>query len=98
MNEEADAMTEFGHNFYREPGLCLDSWGAGPFMIEIGGKKFTFEDSDRFGPLLLGKRGEPLADQPGERNKFWKAYTPWRNQGRRLAEDGKTCIYDPLRK
>ncbi len=89
-------MSEFGHTGVIGAGFCLDSWGAGPFLIRAGGKTvYRFEDSDRFGPLLLTKMDMPKENQPGERSSFWKAHRLWRRQGRRTANDGKTCIYDP---
>jgi hypothetical protein len=93
-------MPEFGHfgvihNAQSNIGrCCVDTWGAGPFHITVGKRTFIFTDCDRFGPLLEDKRGVVLDDQPMERHAFWKGYTPWRKQGRRLAEDGKTCVWD----
>lgn len=87
---------EFGHNAAIIPGVArIDSWGVGPFVIEAAGKSFRFEDSDRFGPALVNKRGDPLAKPyPSERSPFWRAHRIWKRQGRRLAEDGATCIWD----
>lgn len=90
-------MTEFGHIGVKFGGFCLDAWGAGPFVITVDGKEWSFEDSDRFGPLTLDRRGSPHERQPGERNPFWRAHTCWRWQGRRLEQDGKTCIWDEPR-
>jgi hypothetical protein len=90
-------MAEFGHTGTIGGGVCLDTWGAGPFEIEVGGKVHRFEDSDRFGPLALSKRDAPLDRQWGERHPFWMAHRAWKRQGRRLAEDGRTCIWEPLR-
>ncbi len=84
-------MAEFGHIGIIGGGVCLDGWGVGPFVINAGGKtSYRFNDSDRFGPLLP-------TNQPGERSPFWKAHRLWKRQGRRLADDGVTCIYDPPR-
>lgn len=93
-------MSEFGHHYGRLSGDfpgCWDSWGSGPFVIVLEGADFRFEDSDRFGPLLLNKDGRPSERQPGERSPFWKAYNAWRRQGRRTADDGKTCVWDKPR-
>lgn len=90
-------MSEFGHFGVIGNGICIDSWGAGPFTIKVGKRDVRFEDSDRFGPLLLTKNDMPAEKQPGERSHFWKPYNRWRKQGRRVAEDGKTCIVDPPR-
>ena len=88
-------MPEFGHIGVIGAGFCLDGWGVGPFVIDAGGPVYRFEDSDRFGPLLLTKRDMPATNQPGERSPFWKAHRLWKRQGRQLADDGVTCIYDP---
>jgi len=87
-------MGEFGHVYGRSGGFHFDSWGIGPFFItDENGKQYCFEDSDCFGPSLLGKKGDPLSKQPGERSPFWRAHSLWVRQGRRL-EDGKNCIWD----
>lgn len=92
-------MGEFGHDGAIQPGpggWCIDAWGAGPFVIEAGGKSFRFEDSDRFGPSLVNRNGEIRANPfPGQNSPFWNAHRAWVRQGRRLAEDRCTCIYDP---
>lgn len=83
---------EFGHVGVIVPGLCLDSWGAGPFVITAGGR-YRFEDSDRFGPVLINKNGSEAKAQPGGRSPFWRAHRIWRRQGRRTESDGVTCIW-----
>jgi hypothetical protein len=91
-------MTEFGHIAYRGPGFRVDTWGAGPFVIKAGGKSWRFEDSDRFGPALCRKNGDLLANPyPPERSPFWAAHLAWVRQGRRVAEDGEFCVWEPLR-
>ena len=87
-------MTEFGHTGMIGNGLCIDIWGAGPFVIAVDGKSYRFEDSDRFGPCLIKKNGE-LFDNPypGERSPFWRAHRIWVRQGRRV-EDEINCIWD----
>lgn len=90
-------MGEFGHFGIIGGGVCLDSWGAGPFVIEAGGRFWRFEDSDRFGPSIILKNGNPAAQQPGERSPFWIAHWAWMKQGRRVEDDGMTCIHDPLK-
>lgn len=87
-------MSEFGHFGKVIPGFgCIDSWGAGPFEIIVGAKRFRFEDSDRFGPTLIKRDGSEISNQPTERHPFWRGYDPWRAQGRQLADDGVTCIW-----
>jgi hypothetical protein len=92
-------MGEFGHIYGRlAGGGCFDVWGAGPFVIEAEGRRFRFEDSDRFGPSLVKKNGD-IRERPfpAEGSPFWVAHRCWASQGRRLAEDGVTCIWDPPR-
>lgn len=93
-------MSDFGHKGSIITGLgCFDSWGAGPFVIEAKGKSFRFEDSDRFGPSIIKKNGDPIANPwPSERSPFWRAHSLWARQGRRVAEDGITCLYDEPRR
>ena len=87
-------MSEFDHTGIIGTGICIDSWGAGPFVIVVGETRWRFEDSDRFGPLLINRRGEPLSNPyPPERSRFWRAHRIWVRQGRRT-EDGVTCIWD----
>ena len=88
-------MAEFGHHFAGGPGFHVDAWGSGPFVLEVAGKKHRFEDSDRFGPLRVTSRDMPADHQWGERHPFWAAHRLWVRQGRRLAEDRQTCVWDP---
>lgn len=90
-------MSEFGHFYSSGGGACIDSWGAGPFEILVDGKLWRFEDSARFGPSTVSKGGDILETQPGGGSPFWRGWTCWANQGRRMADDGKTCIWDEPR-
>lgn len=87
-------MSEFGHSYSWGSGVMIDAWGAGPFVITVAGRAFRFEDSDRFGPLLVLRNGAEARHQPPEKSPFWRAYSLWRKQGRRLADDGMTCVWD----
>lgn len=88
-------MSEFGHFAARGKGVFLDSWGGGPFVIYARGRRYRFEDSDRFGPYLVRKSGEIRHNPyPPEKSPFWRAHRLWVKQGRRVAEDGITCIWD----
>lgn len=89
-------MTEFGHFASRGKGIFIDEWGAGPFVIlDERGKSCRFEDSNRFGPMLVKTNGD-IRDEPwpGERSAFWRAHRIWKRQGRRVGEDGQSCIWD----
>lgn len=85
----------FGHDAINSGGFHVDTWGAGPFVIRIASREYLFEDSDRFGPWLIKKNGDlrkkPI---PHERSPFWTAYQLWRDQGRRVADDGQTCLWE----
>jgi len=76
---------------------CL-TCGAGrndlhDLRIKVLGKEYIFDFSERFGPLLVKKNGDPCVNQPvSERHPFWKGFTPWLNQGKRV-EDG-VCIWE----
>lgn len=61
--------------------------------IDAGGKSFRFEYSRMFGPMMLGKRGDPITTFPRLRSPFWPAVQAWERQGRRVDDDGR-CIYD----
>jgi len=84
---------EFGHTAISAAGVHIDSWGAGPFKITVGQEAFEFEDSDRFGPVHC-ENGEPSGYQFVEKSQFWAAWGAWKSQGRRVAADGITCIWD----
>ncbi len=86
-------MTEFGHAAFSSGDVHIDSWGAGPFKITVDGETFEFEDSDRFGPVHC-EDGEPSGFQFVEDGKFWPAWQAWKNQGRRVADDGVTCVWE----
>lgn len=83
---------EFGHESYSGDGFNLDTWGSGPFVIVADGKSLTFEDSDLFGPSIVGKNGYVKNKQPIERSPFWRAHRIWVRQGRRT--NGDLCIWD----
>lgn len=87
-------MSEIGHIGRIGGGVCIDAWGSGPFFIKAGGKSFRFGDSDRFGPYLATKHGDPTNAYLSERSPFWRAHRIWVRQGRRLEDDGKTCVWD----
>jgi hypothetical protein len=60
--------------------------------IEAGGQSFRFEFSRRFGPAMLGKRGDIIAWVPAKRSPFWKALQAWCDQGHQVA-DGR-CVFE----
>jgi hypothetical protein len=60
--------------------------------LEAGGQVYRFEFSRRFGPLMLGKRGQSLETVPPKRSPFWKALHLWAAQGCRVVNG--QCVYD----
>jgi len=87
--------TEFGHVASRIGAACFDVWGTGPFEIaDENGKKYRFEDSDRWGPHLIKRNGDLLTNGPSETSPFWRAHRIWARQGRRVEADGISCIWD----
>lgn len=89
-------MAEFGHFAVHGSTVMIDAWGAGPFIIKTADREFRFEDSDRFGPLLVLRNGASAKQQLGEKSPFWRPYHLWRRQGRRVADDGMTCVWDAV--
>ena len=88
---------EFGHNSAivrtGEIMAFIDSWGAGPFMIRVDGRRIFFEDSDRFGPVVVRQSDwNPKDRQPGEKSKFWTAVAMWRKAGRPLRGSGRVKV------
>ena len=72
------------------------SWAGPEYWIHVGDKVMRFEDHHYCGPIVLSnKTGEPLDNQPGERDKFWMHYAAWNNGGKKTkALEGKVwCDY-----
>lgn len=90
-------MGDYGHfGYIAAGGFAIDSWGAGPFTIRDKGKEWSFEFSDRFGPLLLGHNGEPLERQPvSPRHPFWRPFNAWLAQGKQV-EGGVAVWRKPM--
>ena len=90
-------MDDFGHtsSAFSIDGLPvhIDTWGAGPFMFRIDGKRVFFEDSARFGPAVLRKSDmNPSDRQPGEKARFWDAYGMWFKAGRPVRGKGRVKV------
>lgn len=64
------------------------------FVIEVGGRRHTFEMHYYCGPAVLNKEGNPDDQQPGPRSPFWTAVTLWAQQGKHVGADG-LCIWQP---
>lgn len=76
----------------RIPGGIMCMGGPDRKIRDQHGKEYTFEDHRQFGPLVLGKNGEVLDDQPGERASFWRAHRWWIEQGENVDVDG-FCVW-----
>lgn len=50
-----------------------------PRVVEI--ERWLVEVHPYCGPILVGKRGDPLKNQPGPRSRFWDAFER-RDRGR----------------
>ncbi|TCU34076.1 hypothetical protein [Rhizobium azibense] len=88
-------MSEFGHFHATAAGIHLDTWGAGSFEIMTSeGIIYRFEVSDRFGPQRLDEDGDIADEQFGEGHAFWSAWGKWKEQGRRVDDDGVRCLWD----
>lgn len=93
MSEE---ITTAGDRYcLRTPNGTLSM--SGPTLtIDVAETVYRFEWSRRFGPAVLGKRGEILSKQPSERSPFWKAIGDWQKQGCWVR--GEECVYEPIPK
>ncbi len=69
-------------------------FGGPDYTIIAGGKRFYFERHSYLGPILLTKKGDPAARQPGERSPFWTAFTQWEKQGK-VVDDAGFCCWRP---
>ena len=73
------------------------SYGGPDRILYLNGKKFLFEDHQYCGPIVLGKDGDPLKNQPPESSPFWEAVSYWYQQGKRIKElAGHTpwCVWE----
>ena len=71
---------------------CIVTLADGPFTIDVSGKEMRFElDGYRGAPWVVGRNGEPLKNQPGGRNPFWRSFGIWCEQGRKM--DGTRCLW-----
>ena len=85
MTSAERAQPDFGHHGSHAFGVHLDFWGAGPLLIRWGRRKWWFEHSDMFGPLILQQSDMmPAERQPiRETDLFWTAFNAWMKSGKR---------------
>ena len=69
-------------------GLHISWGGLDRLITDAAGKVWKFEDHPRFGPIILNRRGDPAASQPGSRSPFWSAWTAWRDGGKKVDAAG----------
>ena len=72
------------------------SFGGPEYWISVGDKVMRFEDHHYLGPIVLSnKTGDPMDNQPSERDKFWMHYAAWNNSGKKTKTlNGKVwCDY-----
>lgn len=63
-------------------------------ITDAKGREWWFEEHSYCGPSVLTKKGDPMANQPGERSPFWHAYQCWADQGRKVG-DGVCVWHEP---
>ena len=56
--------------------------GPGISIIDGRSRKWRFEDHPYCGPVVIGKNGDPLENQPPESSPFWEAVNCWYRQGK----------------
>ena len=71
--------------------------GPDRVILDARGRRWLFEDHPHCGPVVIGKKGDPLENQPPENSPFWEAVDHWYSQGKRIKEPiaGKAwCVWD----
>lgn len=58
----------------------MGHWHLCPSPPAYEADGYRFEFSRWTGPVLVGKRGEPLSRQPGSRSPFWASFQRWLEQ------------------
>lgn len=61
--------------------LCIDRTTR--LIIAVNGKDYRLLWSDRWGPCVGDRHGDPANKQPGPRHEFWRAASLWNRQGKR---------------
>jgi len=56
--------------------------GSDVSIIDRHARKWRFEDHPYCGPIVIGKNGSPLENQPPESSPFWEAVNCWYQQGK----------------
>ena len=58
------------------------AYGGPDRYLSVGCKQYRFEDHPYCGPVVIGKNGDPLENQPPESSPFWEAVNCWYRQGK----------------
>ncbi len=66
--------------------------GGPDLHITVDGRVYCFEMHPYCGPVILGKRGDPLALQPAKKSLFWVAVDCWVEQGKQI-DTVNNCVY-----
>lgn len=77
-------------------GLIHILWAGPELYLNVAGKSYRFEDHPYCGPVVLGRNGDPLGNQPPETSPFWTHVNCWYQQGKKTNTVGdKTwCVYE----
>jgi hypothetical protein len=51
------------------------------------GKVWKWEFNSRFGPVFLKKDGQPLKNQPSEKNTIWPVFEKWHKNKKWIGAD-----------
>lgn len=62
------------------------------YKIRAGDKEFHFEFHPHCGPMMLGKRGNPVQSFPPQNSPFWDALYWWIHQGKQVDAEGY-CVF-----
>lgn len=75
--------------------ICM-LFGGPTRYIHVRSKVVIFEDHPRIGPVLVGKGGDPLVNQPLDTSPFWPAYEAWAIGGKvtETVNDKTWCKYE----
>lgn len=79
-------QTYAGNNHVIGRGLHM-ALGNPPVLLRDRGREWLMEWHYYFGPTRLHKKTQDvLANQPGEKSRFWLASQCWRDQGCRVVD------------
>lgn len=77
--------------------VCILVGGPDRVIVDRLNKRWIFEDHPYCGPVVIGKNGDPLENQPPESSPFWEAVQCWYDQGKRTHQPVPKemwCVWD----